>query len=97
MKTLLIAASILALGTLTATAQDKSSPQPGTVAHQCWDVSASSIRDKDAQPAEPSTVGSTAGSTKSADSKAQSGSSQGSTTAPPPIATRTRPSGMPAC
>ncbi|OQW54219.1 MAG: hypothetical protein A4S14_01955 [Proteobacteria bacterium SG_bin9] len=92
MKTIAVAASILAFGILTADAQDKQqdkqqvqkeeiiSPQPGTVPHQCWDVSTSKIRDKDTLPSEPSTVGSTKGSNDS-----------------PPIATRTRPSGMPAC
>lgn len=100
MKTIAVAASILAFGILTADAQDKQqdkqqvqkeeiiSPQPGTVPHQCWDLSTSKIRDKDTLPSEPSTVGSTAGNTNS--------SAKGSNDAPP-IATRTRPSGMPAC
>lgn len=102
MKTILVAAGILAAGTLAATAQDTISPQPGTAAHQCWDVNTSTIRDKDAQPAQPSTTGSTAGNTSgsakgvNSSLNAQSGAPQSSTVAPP-VAKRTRPSGMPAC
>lgn len=99
MKTILVTVSILALSTLAATAQDKTSPQPGTAAHQCWDLSTSTIRDKDALSSTTgSTAGNTSGSAKGVNSNldAQSGSPQSSTVAPP-VAKRTRPSGMPAC
>lgn len=103
MKTIIVAASILAFGVLAVHAQDKKeeiiSPQPGTAPHQCWDLSTSTIRDKDALSSTTgSTAGNTSGSAKGVNSNldARSGSPQSSTVAPP-VAKRSRPSGMPAC